>query len=395
MLSPTRMGWGLALVLLVSVPSWAESGEPVVPLVPDDAVASALSSNPDVLAAEAALLLAEGELSQALGANPSLSGSVLVEGPAELQLSQPVSPTGAGVHARRAASARVDSAEATLHRTRLEVAHGVRTAYTEAVVATRVAEVADEGLALATRLHAAVVRLHEEGEASTLDLNLARLAQAQAAARLLDAREGEADALVSLAEARSLLLDLDLVAPTPSHTVERSDVLAAQSALLAAERELAAQRAASVPPLEVGVVAESQDGTTLVGPSLTVELPLLNRNQSGRAGALGELQVAQSRLAETQAVATTEVTTATQRDELATTALLAVGQDPMEDARAALSSVEAGYLAGEIDLTSAVLLQAQILDGEVAIVQLEGHVATARLDVLLATEDPALLGGAP
>ena len=108
-----------------------------------------------------------------------------------------------------------------------------------------------------------------------------------------------------------------------------------------------------------------------------------------------ELQVAQSRLAETQAVATTEVTTATQRDELATTALLAVGQDPMEDARAALSSVEAGYLAGEIDLTSAVLLQAQILDGEVAIVQLEGHVATARLDVLLATEDPALLGGAP
>ena len=400
MLFPTRTGWGLALVFLVSVPSWAESGEPVVPLVPDDAVASALSSNPDVLAAEADLLLAEGELSEALGANPSLSGSVLVDGPAELQLSQPVSPTGAGVHTRRAASARVESAKATLHRRRLEVAHNVRTAYTEAVVATRVADVADEGLALAGRLHAAVVRLHEEGEAPTLDLNLARLAQAQAAARLLDAREGEADALVSLAamvtrpvEAKSLLLDLALVAPTPSHTAERSDVLAAHSALLAAERELAAQRAASVPPVEVGVVAETQDGTTLVGPSLTVELPLRNRNQAGRAGALGELQVAQSRLAETQAIATTELTTATRRDELSTTALLAVGEDPMAAARAALGSVEAGYLAGEIDLTSTVLLQTQILDGEVAVVQLEGHVARARLDLLLASEDPALLGG--
>ncbi|MED5374452.1 MAG: TolC family protein [Myxococcota bacterium] len=401
MLSPTRLGWGLVLVFLVSAPSWAEPGEPVVPLVPDDAVASALSSNPDVLAAEAALLLAEGELAQALGANPSLSGSLLMDGPAELQLSQPVSPTGAGVHARHAASARVDEAEAMLHRTRFEVAHGVRTAYTEAVVATRVSQVADEGLALATRLHAAVVRLHEEGEASTLDLNLARLAQAQAAARLLDALEGEADALVALAaivtrpvESRSLLLDLALIAPTPSHAGERSDVLAAQSALLAAEREIAAQRAAAVSPLLVGVVAESQDGATLVGPSLTVELPVRDRNQAGRAGALGDLQVAESRLVETQAVATMEVTTATRRDELATSALLAVGEYPMAAARAALASVEAGYLAGEIDLTSTVLLQAQILDGETAVVQLEGHVATARLDLLLATEDPVLLGGA-
>ena len=65
----------------------------------------------------------------------------------------------------------------------------------------------------------------------------------------------------------------------------------------------------------------------------------------------------------------------------------------MAAARAALGSVEAGYLAGEIDLTSTVLLQTQILDGEVAVVQLEGHVARARLDLLLASEDPALLGG--
>lgn len=401
MSSSTRLGWGVALLLLVSVPSRTEAGVPIVPLAPDDAVASALSSNPDVLAAEAALRLAEGEVSQALGANPTLSGSVLLDGPAALQLSQPISPTGAGVHARRAAAARVDSTTATLHRTRLEVAHGVRTTYADAVVATRVAEVTDEGLVLATRLHAAVVRLHEEGEASTLDLNLARLAQAQAAARLLDAREGEAEALVSLAaivtrplEAGSVALDLALVAPTPSHTRQRSDVLAAESRLLAAERELAAQRAASVPPIALGLVAESEAGTTLVGPSLTVELPLRDRNQAGRAGALGELRVAESRLAETQAIATTEIATATQRDALATTALQAVGKDPLADARAALKSVEAGYLAGEIDLTETVLLQTQILEGETAVVQLEGHVVHARLDLLLATEDPALLGGA-
>ena len=60
-----------------------------------------------------------------------------------------------------------------------------------------------------------------------------------------------------------------------------------------------------------------------------------------------------------------------------------------------MASVEAGVLAGEIDLSSAVLLQSQILDGEAAVVRLRGLLADAALDRMLAMDDAALLGGAP
>ena len=249
--------------------------------------------------------LAEGELAQALGANPSLSGSALQNGPAELELIQPMSLTGEGLHARRAASARVVQAGAALHRTELVVAHRARSAYVDALVAIRVADVAEEGMDLSVRLRDAVVRLHEEGEASMLDLNLARLAQAQAASRVLEAHQIQADALAALAAVvvrrvgpESLVRDLLMIVPEATGpTTERSDVLAAQAALIGGERSLATQQAASLPSVGLGARIETEGGVTTAGPALTVELPLFNRNQAGRAGAQGELIVAEALLA--------------------------------------------------------------------------------------------------
>lgn len=384
-----------SLVFLVCAPWMARAAGT---LSPTDAVTAAFANNPELRAAEAALRRAEAEFTQALGANPSLSGSLLVDGPAELQLSQPVSLTGEGLRRRHAASARVEAAVSHLERVRFELAHAVRATYVDAVVAIGVADIADQGLVLAIRLDQAVLRLHQEGEASQLDANLSRLAHAQAAARLLGAREVEADALARLAgmvttpiDPAALVRDLEALAPSRVDPAERSDVRAARAALLAAEGELAAQRSATLAPLAVGVRGESDGGITTLGPTLTVELPLVDRNQAGRAGAQGDLLVAESRLAETQAVARTEVATSRQRDELAQQALAALGQNPLAAAVAALESVEAGYLAGELELIETVLLQDQILEGEIAVVQLEGFVAHARLDLLLALEDPALL----
>jgi cobalt-zinc-cadmium efflux system outer membrane protein len=384
-----------ALAVVVCAPWMARAGETYSS---GDAVASAFANNPELRTAEAALLRAEADLSQALGVNPSLSGSLLVDGPAELQLSQPVSLTGEGLRRRHAASARVEAAAAHLERVRFELAHAVRATYVDAVVSVGVAAIADEGLVLAIRLNQAVLRLQQEGEASQLDANLSRLAHAQAAARLLGAREVEADALAKLSgmvttpiDPAALVHDLEALAPSSTDPAERSDVKAARAALLAAEGELAAQRSAALAPVAVGVRAESDGGLTTFGPTLTVELPLVDRNQAGRAGAQGDLLVAEARLAETQAVARTEVSTSRQRDELAQQALAALGEGPLAAAVAALESVEAGYLAGELELIETVLLQDQILEGEMAVVQLEGFVAHARLDLLLAVEDPALL----
>ncbi|MCP4805117.1 MAG: TolC family protein [Proteobacteria bacterium] len=392
----SSLGALLAMTLLLLVTSTAEAVETFSPA---DAVAAAMDNNPELRSAEAALSQAEAQLSQALGGNPRLSGSMLVDGPTELQIRQPVSVTGEGIHRRRAASSRVDAAAADLERARFELAHAVRATYVDAVVAIGLAEVADQGLVLADQLQGAVSRLHEEGEASQLDEHLARLAHAQAAARALGARESEAEALAELSGMVTRLIDpaslereLEALAPSSPAHAERSDVTAAHAALLAAERELVTQRAATLPPLGVGVRAESEGGVTTVGPSLSVEVPLLDRNQAGKAGAQGDLRVAEARLAETQAVADTEVMTGRERDEVAQQALAALGEAPLASAVAALKSVEAGYLAGELELIETVLLQDQILEGETALVQLEGFVARARLDVLLAVEDPALLG---
>ncbi len=383
----------LVLVLLCPLLGWAGQA-----LTPDEAVRAAFEASPELRAAEAVLLQAEGEMAQAFGANPTLSGSVLVDGPAELQLSRPVSLTGEGMRRRQAAAARVEAANAQLRRARFELAHAVRTAYVDAVVAIEVAEVADEGLALAVRLVDLVSRLEAEGEASELEVNLARLAQAEAGLRLMEASAFEAaaaerlSALVAMpVHAGMLARDIDVPAPSEGVEEDRSDVRAAQAVVLAAERELAAQQAAALPPLVVGVRAEIDGGVTTVGPSLAVELPLRNRNQAGRADARGELLTAQAHVVEAEAVASTEVATSRQRDELGQETVSALGLDPLAAAAAALESVEAGYVAGEIDLIQVVLLQAQILGGQAAVVQLEGFVARARLDLLLAVEDPALV----
>jgi cobalt-zinc-cadmium efflux system outer membrane protein len=279
----------------------------------------------------------------------------------------------------------------------------VRLSYIDTVVAIEKTRVAQEGTELAGRMRYAVAGKLEQGEASALDLRLARLAEAQAVMRLLEARQTEAEALRELAElvatqveAADLLLEPSAAAPAATLSLslgDRSDVVAAEQALEAARAELARQRAAALPPVAVGVGVSVEDGTTFIGPRVGVTLPLFDRNQRGTKGARGDHRVAESQLRTVRARAETEQRTSRARADEAEQLAEVVDRDTMEEAAAALASVEAGVLTGELDLMTAVLLQAQILDGEAAIVSLRGLVADARIDLLLALDDDALLGG--
>jgi outer membrane protein TolC len=399
----------LLAVLLATLPSRAEPAdvEASALLSPDDAVTAALTIHPEVREAEAELLLARGLRARSIlfERNPQLSGATTPDGErANATLTQPLSLTGEGWHARRAAAWRIEAAEALRRRARLAAAAEARQAYVDAVVAGGRVRVAVDGVDLAGRLRAAVARQHEEGEAALLDLRLARLAEVQAAGALLDARRAEAQSLRALAarlgqvvSAEQLPTDPRIAAPEPDVPAprERSDIAALRAALRSAEADLRRQRAAAIPPVGVGVNAEIEDGQTFIGPALSLTLPLFDRNQAGRAGARGVLAVTEARVASLEARAATEAATAAQRvDEAAElSAMLLV--DPVQDAIAALESIEAGYLAGQIDLPSAVLLQGEVLEGRAAAISLLGGVAAARLDLLLATDDEALLGGAP
>ena len=406
MCSHTLVGWGGAVVAVLFHASvaWAGGDEPSLP--PDRAVSLALTAHPDLRAAETALSTAEASRSASalFLSNPTASAWATPDGSrAELGLSQPLSLTGEGWHARRGARLTTDAAGVSLDRTRRELAAAVRQAYVDAVVASGVVEVAHEGSELAARLSYAVTRKHEEGEAATLDLRLARLAEVQAATRLLQARRAEAEALRRLSalvmtpiEAADLVVDPLSVAPELSSSAagDRADVEAAEALLEAARADLRRARAASVPAVSVGLGVEVEDGSTFPGPSVGVALPLFDRNQVGRAQALGSVDIAEGRLASVRARAETEQSTAAARLEEAEAAAEVAGAD-LDEARAALGSIESGVLAGEIDLPTAVLLQAQVLQGEAAVVTLRGLLADARIDRLLALDDDALLGGAP
>lgn len=393
-------GWVALGVSLLQAPAWAD----VPSLPPEEAVALALAAHPELQAAEAAVSNARADRSAAavLLSNPSVSAWSTPEvDRAELGIGQPLSLTGEGWHARRAARASLEGARLTLERRRREVAAQTRRAYVDAVVATGLVGVAGEGADLAGRLSFAVRRKHEEGEASTLDLRLARLAEVQAASRLLQARRDEADALRRLADWVATPVDADALVDDPATLAPvatgafagRADVEAAEVGVARAEAALKQARAATLPPVTLGARLSVEDGALFIGPTVGMTLPLFDRNQRARASQRGSLAVARSELQQVRARASTERSTATQRVTEAEEAAARVEAD-IEEARAALASIEAGVLAGQIDLPSAVLLQSQVLEGEAAVVRLRGLLADARIDLLLATDDDALIGGA-
>jgi outer membrane protein TolC len=406
MRSHSLIGWGgvaAAAVLLHASVAWADSND-VTALSPDQAVALALAAHPTLRTAENARSSARAarSASSPFLANPTAETWLTPDASrGELSIGQPVSLSGEGWHARSAARSSIVASEATLSRTRREVAATVRLAYIDAAVAIGVVDVAQEGLELAARLSFAVTRKHEEGEASTLDLRLARLTEVQAAARLLEARRDESHALRQLSAwvltpvtAEAVAIDPMAAAPAidadPSGT--RADVAAAEAELMSAQAGLRRARAAVLPPITVGVGAEFEGGSTFIGPSIGLTLPLFDRNQIGRARAAGAVHTAEGRLEATKARAQTERHTSSVRATEADAAAASVASADQDEARAALASIEAGVLAGEIDLSTAILLQTQVLDGEAAIVTLRGLVAEARVDRQLALDQDALLG---
>lgn len=407
-------GVGCAVVLaLVMRPAVLAAASPVDPSVAlpalparlsaDDAVSRALSLHPAVLDARTALARSRGAAVQTsvLLSNPTASGSTSLDGSrSSAALSQPLSLTGEGIAARRTAAAHVEASQAALRRAHRVAAAEVRVAYADAVVRCGQVSVAADGVRIAVRLRDAVALQHDEGEASTLDVRLARLSLVQAAARQLNAREAEAEALGVLAafvgqpvSCDGLPTDPLTAAPEPTTVGDqpRSDVRAAAAYLRAAEADLARQRAAALAPVQLGVFVEVEDGRTFAGPSLSVQVPLFDRNQVQRGASEGAVWARSAEHDRVVARATTEKRTARVRVDEASSLQDALGIDPLAEARAALASIDAGYRAGEIDLPSTVLLQDQVLDGEGAALALRGGVARARLDLLLASDDDRLL----
>ena len=134
----------------------------------------------------------------------------------------------------------------------------------------------------------------------------------------------------------------------------------------------------------------TEDGETFAGPTLQLTLPVFDRNQAARSEAAADRAVAQGSTTALAARIASEQHNAADRTRAADALEALLEADPTADAQAALDSLEAGYAAGELDLPQTLLLQRQVLDGQAAIVHLQAAIARARIDLLLATDDPSL-----
>lgn len=376
------------------------------PISPDEAVASALASNPGIALAEGALAVANGLSRQSafLGANPEFEfGYALVGERVDASLAQQVSLSGEGIAAHRSALVQAAAATARLERARLDAAATTRSAYVVAVVAHRTAGLAQAAFDLASRQVTATVERVRVGETSDLDLRLARLAQARAAHEQMSARGDEATALATLATlvgrpVAGTDLAADPLAAAPevreAELDERADVRAARFALEAAEAAVRREQAAAVPSVRLGAFYENEGGVVVAGPSAGLVLPLWHQNQAGVAEARSEVGIARAELAATAARATAEAQAMADAHANAA-ATMATVHATDEDAASALSSIEAAALSGEFDLVTTILLRGEVVEGQRALTAARGDLALARITLLLATDNPSLLAASP
>jgi cobalt-zinc-cadmium efflux system outer membrane protein len=368
------------------------------PLTADEVVVFTLRSHPAAVAARAEIPTAQGARRgvSTLLMNPEVQAGFSGVGDLTfLQVQQPFSLTGEGWYARRAAQAGADAAAATATRAELELAAAARLAWLDAAAAQAQVSLAEEGLALAARLRAAVEARAAAGELAPLDVALARSREASAAVAAMAARQAEVAARVRLAAYHPGAADGIVGAlgdAAPRATVDaspRSEVVAAEARAAQARATLGRARASAVPMLSLGLQFQSDGGSIDLGPMLTWGLPLWQRSQAEIAAARGEVEVADAALTQTQARAAVELRAG---DAAATRAEEDRARVAALDGAAGLAAIEDALARGELDVRDAVLLQRELLDGRAAAVEAERLAAESRLVALLAHEDPALLG---
>ena len=393
------------LLLALLLPSARASQQSGTPLTADAAVSTALERAPEVARAAGLVEAAAGARRGACGLreDPTLAASAALVGEAwSLSLSQPLSLSGEGLAACEAARHALEAAEARAARARLEVAARARRVWADAVAAERQALLAEEGLVVAGRVETAARQRAAVGEASLLELRLARLRVEEARTAWMVAtvaegeRLGELAALLGTAPG-ALVLPEDPLAGLPLGRVgagepRRSDVVAAEADLAAARAEGSRQRAATLPPVSLGAFVEEEGPELRAGPTLSVRLPVWSGNVDGRAAARAAEEVAAAELAATRAQASAERGAAAAVSRSLEAALRDQPADLPGEARAALESVALGYDRGELDLLSVAWLQERILAGHGAWIEGRRVAAGAGIARLLAEEDPVLLG---
>ncbi len=369
-------------------------------MTPDDAVRAALASDPALAARRADVDAAAGMRSSGrfLGHNPEVEVS-FSDDRSRLtgSVTQPLSITGEGLFAFRSAGASLRAARAAVDRGRFETAATTRRAYARAVLGRELVRLAEDDRALLARLREVAEARMAAGEGVDLDLRLARLEQARALSAWLDAHAQASESDVDLAALIGMTPGDMVRDPLVAAPVElgdgapRSDLIATKAATRAARSALSRERAAMLPAVGLGISYERDAGRDVFGPTVALQVPLWNRNQSGIGAARGNLKLAEAVERSTAARAATEELRAAERLRIAEESLSTLVPDISAEAAPALRTIERLFASGEANLSETLLMRSRVVEGERAWLEARAAVAVARIEVALSRQSASLL----
>jgi cobalt-zinc-cadmium efflux system outer membrane protein len=297
------------------------------PLTLDGALEIAMLNNRGLQATIEQLGIAQADLVEAgLLENPVVGGNLIVSTKGNgfgggLSLSQSLLSAFLIPARRRIAKAQLQYAIVSVAEAALELAKDVKIAYADvaAAEATRrlhleLTQAAEVGNEIASRQHAAgnITELDRELFAAALDE--ARLELSESELSVVEARESLTRLMGLWGKDAQWSIEAELPKPPEAEADlarlesrgirDRLDVSAARFVVESMERAIELRRRGVVPQIEAGVEAGNEVGNDeghewVVGPSLSIELPIFNPGHADFARLRAQLRQAQHQLQQT------------------------------------------------------------------------------------------------
>ncbi|MFO7610394.1 MAG: TolC family protein [Candidatus Krumholzibacteriia bacterium] len=400
----------LAAALLLMTPAGA-AAEAVLRLDRAAALDLARGRGAAVLAGRARATAADGELAAARTwrHNPELEleGGRRRAGTDETfdrfaTVSQRLDLAGRGARIDAAARAR-DAAGAEAHAGRIAALAAVGQAHLAALHAGRHHELATAAAALADRLLDVARRRQDAGGVGALEVNLAAVAAARAAADTARTAARVGSALDDLAGllgldpgtplavvgdlAWPLAADLEQVRAAAARHPSLPAVAAREAAALARGREAAAGR---LPDLVLAAGAGREEGADLVRLGVGLSLPLFSRGSGEAAAAAAEARALAIEGAADARTRWTRAEGAWRRHHLLQAAATAFADRAVATAGNGLDLAETSYRAGRADLDQVLLVQREHLDARRELADLQFEAALAALETAATAGLPPL-----
>lgn len=385
----------------------ALSASPDGVLTREQAVARALSENPEIQSLTASVDAASGVLEadrRLLRHNPVVDGAVGPRrGPSEdtvdwsVGLSQAFEIAGQRGDRITLREAELAATRARLEAHRVALAAEVRQAFGAALAAQQRQEIAREATRLAKDALAAANERWAAGAGTKLEVNTARveLGRTMREASVAEQQWAGAQGRLALLIAAPADGSLRPTGRLGGHLTNSAEALAQEAQerrdLVAARRQLETAKAASdlaaaegIPDIAIGASYRHEEGDRIIQGSLAVALPLFDRNQEGKARASAQVRQAAAELSALERQVEAEIRLALARYDSARATFDAFGQDAVEALTQNLEMVNEAYRAGKIDFLQFLLVRRETLASQLAWIDAQEDLDRAESEVLRA-----------